>query len=216
MTIRRNVFAERLKNVVKRTPDAFTISLVNSFANAAHEQKAREIVNRLSLGTPVSLSSEVLPELSEYERTITTVVDSYGEQRVSRYLQNLLSSLDGWTKHLRILRSDGGLSSVSLASQLPVAHILSGPAGSVSGVVSLVADQAKLKNLITLDMGGTSCDVSLTENGKPQIRRETEVGDLLVRVPSADVRSVGARGGSIVSSIGSSANSAVESFHCLK
>lgn len=113
------------------------------------------------------------------------------------YLNNLLKSLEGKTKHLRILRSDGGLSSVALASKYPVNLALSGPAGGVSGVASVVAAQTVYKNLITVDMGGTSTDVALIENGIPRIRRETTIGDLVVRAPSVDVRTVGAGGGSI-------------------
>ena len=99
----------------------------------------------------------------EYERTITTVVNSYVEPSVSRYLENLLKSLEGKAKHLRILRSDGGLSSVRLARRFPVSWVLSGPAGGVTGAVSIVANQTKYKNLITIDMGGTSTDVALVE-----------------------------------------------------
>ena len=191
------VFRETFQSVVKQKPDAVTISLINSFANPVHEQAARRIVSKLLPDTPVSISSEVLPELMEYERTITTVVNSYVEPSVSLYLRNLLKSLEGKAKHLRILRSDGGLSSVSLASRFPVSWVLSGPAGGVTGVVSVVANQTKFKNLITIDMGGTSTDVALIDNGTPRIRRETKIGDLVVKAPSVDVRTVGAGGGSI-------------------
>lgn len=191
------IFEERFRLIVKEKPDAVTISLINSFANPIHEEAARRVVAKLLPDTTVSISSEVLPELMEYERTITTVVNSYVEPSVRHYLHNLLQSLEGKAKHLRILRSDGGLSSVSLASRFPVTWVLSGPAGGVSGVVSVVADQTKFKNLITLDMGGTSTDVALIENGVPRIRRETKVADLVVKAPSVDVRTVGAGGGSI-------------------
>ena len=191
------VFEERFRPIVKEKPDAVTISLINSFANPAHEQAAKRVVAKLLPNTSVSVSSEVLPELMEYERTITTVVNSYVEPSVRNYLDNLLSSLEGKAKHLRILRSDGGLSSVSLASRFPVTWVMSGPAGGVSGVVSIVADQTPFKNLITLDMGGTSTDVALIENGVPRIRRETKIADLVVKASSVDVRTVGAGGGSI-------------------
>ena len=191
------VFTETLKGIIDEKPDSVTISLINSFANPIHEQAARRVVARVLPRTPVSISSEVLPELMEYERTITTVVNSYIEPRVSLYLKNLLKHLEGKAKHLRILRSDGGLSSVSLASRFPVSWVLSGPAGGVTGVVSVVANQTKLKNLITIDMGGTSTDVALIDNGVPRIRRETKIGDLMVKAPSVDVRTVGAGGGSI-------------------
>lgn len=196
-TFDEKLFETRLGPIVDQEPDSVTISLMNSFANPAHERKAQSIVARLLPDTPVSISSEVLPELMEYERTITTVVNSYIEPRVSLYLDNLLESLKGKVKHLRILRSDGGLSTVSLARRFPVSWVLSGPAGGVSGAVSVVASQTKFKNLITVDMGGTSTDVALVENGVPRIRRETKIGDLVVKTPSVDVRTVGAGGGSI-------------------
>ena len=191
------IFEERFQPVAKAKPDAVTISLINSFANPVHEEAVKRVVAKLMPGTPVSVSSEILPELMEYERTITSVVNSYVEPSIRHYLSNLLQSLKGKASHLRILRSDGGLSSVSLASRLPVTCVLSGPAGGVSGVVSVVADQTDFKNLITLDMGGTSTDVALIENGTPRIRRETKVADLVVKAPSVDVRTVGAGGGSI-------------------
>lgn len=185
-------FEQRFWPIVKERPDAVTISLINSFANPVHEEAAKRVVAKLLPDTPISMSSEVLPELMEYERTITTVVNSYVEPSIRNYLSNLLRSLEGKAQHLRILRSDGGLSSVSLASRFPVTWVLSGPAGGVSGAVSVVADQTEFKNLITLDMGGTSTDVALIENGVPRIRRETKVADLVVRAPSVDVRTVGA------------------------
>lgn len=191
------VFEERLGHLVDQRPDAVTISLINSFANSEHERKARQIVEKVLPSTPVSISSEVLPELMEYERTITTVVNSYVEPRVSYYLNNLLNLLKGKVKNLRILRSDGGLSSVGLACRFPVSWVLSGPVGGVKGAVSVVADQTEYRNLITVDMGGTSTDVALVENGTPRIRRETKIGDLVVKAPSVDVRTVGAGGGSI-------------------
>ena len=190
-------FKNRLEAIIKQKPDSVTISFINSFANPAHEQEARKIVSDLLPDTPVSISSEVLPELMEYERTITTVVNSYVEPRVSLYLDNLLTRLEGKTKHLRILRSDGGLSSVGLARRFPVSWVLSGPAGGVTGAVSIVANQTNHKNLITVDMGGTSTDIALVEDCVPRIRRETSIGDLVVKSPSIDVRTVGAGGGSI-------------------
>lgn len=193
----RDTLKERLQTIVEHKPDAITISLIKSYANPSHEHAARQVVKGVFPNTPVSISSEVLPELMEYERTITTVVNSYVEPRVSQYLDNLLKTLEGKAKHLRILRSDGGLASVRLASRFPVSWVLSGPAGGVTGAVSIVANQTKHKNLITIDMGGTSTDVALVENGAPRIRRETKIGDLVVKAPSIDVRTVGAGGGSI-------------------
>ncbi|KAJ6494693.1 5-oxoprolinase [Mycena vitilis] len=191
------LFTQRLQSLVIQKPEAITVSLINSFSNPAHEQAVLRVLADVLPDVPVSLSSDVLPELMEYERAVTTVCNSYVKPKVSLYLNNLVKSLEGKTKHLRILRSDGGLSSVSLATRFPVTLALSGPAGGVSGVVSSVAAETKYKNLITLDMGGTSTDVALIDNATPRIRRETHVADLIVRSPSVDVRSVGAGGGSI-------------------
>lgn len=94
----------------------------------------------------------------EYERTATTVANAYITPCVSNYLHKLLIALEPKTDNLRVLRSDGGLSTVSLASRIPVTMALSGPAGGVTGVASLVAGQTRFRNLITLDMGGTSTD----------------------------------------------------------
>jgi N-methylhydantoinase A len=149
-------------------------------------------------GVPVSLSSEVVPEMQEYERTVTTVANSYVRPRVQRYVHNLqtkLASKAGSVK-LHILRSDGGLSSAKSAEDYPVNLLMSGPAGGVTGAL-WVALQSGFPNLLTVDVGGTSTDVALIMNGQPRLRRETTVGDVTVRASSVDIRTVGAGGGSI-------------------
>ena len=191
------VFRERLERIKVQKPEAVTISLLNSYANPEHERIAYGIVSEVLPFAQVSTSVECLPEYMEYERTITAVANSYIEPRVSHYLDNLLSSLKNKTKHLRILRSDGGLASVSIAAKFPVAWVLSGPAGGVTGVISVVSDHTKYQNLLTIDCGGTSTDVSLIEGSVPRTRRETKIGDLVIRTPSIDIRTVGAGGGSI-------------------
>ncbi|KAJ7650399.1 5-oxoprolinase [Roridomyces roridus] len=192
------LFTQRLRqSLVPQKPESICVCLANSFANPAHEQAVLRVLADVLPDIPISLSSEVLPELMEYERAVTTVCNSYIKPKVASYLNNLLKSLQEKTKHLRILRSDGGLSSVSLATRFPVTLCLSGPAGGVSGVVSVVAAETKYRNLVTVDMGGTSTDVSLIEDGQPRIRRETHVADLIVKSPSVDVRTCGAGGGSI-------------------
>jgi N-methylhydantoinase A len=149
-------------------------------------------------GIPVSLSSEVVPEMQEYERAVTTVANSYVRPVVQRYVHNLqtkLASRAGSVK-LHILRSDGGLASASSAEEYPVNLLMSGPAGGVTGAL-WVALQAGFPNLLTVDVGGTSTDVALINNGEPKLRRETTVGDVTVRASSVDIRTVGAGGGSI-------------------
>ena len=161
------------------------------------ERRVLHAIKRQFPDVPVSLSSEVQPEIMEYERTITTVANSYLQPSVSGYLELFREKVQQQTSLLQVLRSDGGLSSISLASQFPVTLALSGPAGGVAGIASTIASQTEYRNLIAFDMGGTSTDVALIENGAPRIRRTTTVDDLVVRVPSVDVKTVGAGGGSI-------------------
>ncbi len=148
---------------------------------------------------PISISSDVVPEMQEYERTETTVVNSYVRPEVSNYITNLQASLEermGENLQLSILRSDGGLASSRAAAESPVNLLLSGPAGGVTGAIYF-ASRAGYDNVLTFDMGGTSTDVALIQNAQARIRRETRVGDVTVRAPSVDVRTVGAGGGSI-------------------
>ena len=144
------------------------------------------------------MSSAVLPELREYERTITAVANSYVHPQVSRYIASLAGKLDdgGVSAGLYILRSDGGLASAANAADSPVSMLLSGPAGGVAGA-AWAAEQAGYRDFLTFDMGGTSTDVALVQDLLPRIGRETTVGDLKVRATSVDVRTVGAGGGSI-------------------
>lgn len=178
--------------------EAVTISFINAYASAEHEQRAAEIVAEVLGDVPISLSSDVLPEIREYERTLSTVVNAYVSPVVSRYLVNLETEVRsrGATGDLRLLRSDGGLASIEAAAKAPVNLLLSGPAGGVTGAL-WAATLAGHGDVLTLDMGGTSTDVSLIEHGVPQISRDTEIASLMVRAPSVDVRSVGAGGGSI-------------------
>lgn len=178
--------------------EALTVSLINSYANPKHEKAVEKVARKALPGVPISLSSSVVPEMQEYERTITTVANSYVRPKVAEYVKNLEKKLKKGNKNiqLNILRSDGGMASAKLAQQLPVNLLMSGPAGGVSGAV-WVAKQAGFENLLTFDMGGTSTDVALVQDGKAQLRRETTVGDVTVRASSVDVRTVGAGGGSI-------------------
>ena len=192
--------AKDIKELSNKGVEAITVSLINSFANDKHEKEIRSIIRKKKLlpKIPVSLSSEVVPEMQEYERTITTVANSYVRPKVAEYVKNLQKGLKRRMKDvkLRILRSDGGLASAKASSDSPVNLLMSGPAGGVSGAI-WIAKQAGFENLMTFDMGGTSTDVSLVKNGVAEQTRETSVGDVTVRASSVDVRTVGAGGGSI-------------------
>jgi N-methylhydantoinase A len=178
--------------------EALTVSLINAYANDRHEQRIRELAAKELPGVPVSLSSEVVPEMQEYERTVTTVANSYVRPRVARYVRNLETKLARQSQDakLHILRSDGGLSSARASEEYPVNLLMSGPAGGVTGAV-WVAVHAGFPNLLTVDVGGTSTDVALIRDGEPRLRRETTVGDVTVRASSVDIRTVGAGGGSV-------------------
>jgi N-methylhydantoinase A len=190
--------ARDLRALAKKNIEALTVSLINSFANPVHEQEIAKIAAKELPGVPISLSSEVVPEMQEYERTVTTVANSYVAPKVSKYVRNLHRELKKKMKdvQLHVLRSDGGLASAKAAEAYPVNLLMSGPAGGVSGAI-WVGTQAGFNNILTFDMGGTSTDVALIQNGRAQLRRETSVHEVTVRASSVDVRTVGAGGGSI-------------------
>jgi N-methylhydantoinase A len=178
--------------------EAVTIALMNAYLNGAHERRVAELAAEILPGILVSLSHEVLPEMQEYERTLTTVANASVRPVVSKYVKNLRDKLRGLDMQGRIalLRSDGGLMSSEKSEEHPVSLLMSGPAGGVTGAL-WVARNSGLKNILTLDVGGTSTDVALIENGEPRRVRTTDVGHLTVRASSLDVKTVGAGGGSI-------------------
>jgi N-methylhydantoinase A len=179
--------------------EALTICFINSYINSEHERVAARIAADVFGDTPISVSSDVVPEMQEYERTETTVVNSYVRPQVARYVSNLQNALEdrmGTDTQLSILRSDGGLASARASGESPVNLLMSGPAGGVSGALYF-CEQAGFRDILTFDMGGTSTDVALIQDARARVRRETIVGDVRVRAPSVDVRTVGAGGGSI-------------------
>ncbi len=193
--------------------EAIAVALLNSYVNPVHEEEIARILRREFPDLPVSVSSEILPEIQEYERTSTTVVNSYVQPVVKRYLQNLRRTLDadGVTAPLLIMQSNGGLMSSRAAGESPVRIIESGPA---AGVIACreIAENCGYPNLICFDMGGTTAKASLIEDGMIQQATEYEVGGgvsvgsrlnrgggYVVRVPSIDIAEVGAGGGSLVS-----------------
>jgi N-methylhydantoinase A len=201
---------EQVEQVVRDLVDAgvesLTVSLINSYANPAHEREIKEIIHALHPGFPVTISSDVLPEFREYERTLTACMNSYVRPRVEAYVRSLEQSLTefGVEGELNLLRSDAGLMTASLASENPIYGVLSGPSGGVAGAL-YIARRAGHDNVLTFDMGGTSTDVALCERGQPTIERQTEVpygwglpGEVIpIKVPSVNVRSIGAGGGSV-------------------
>jgi len=187
-----------LKKLKKRKPEAITICLMNSYVNGKHEKQVAKIAKKIFPKLTISISHEILPEMFEYERTLTTVANSAVRPVVGSYVRNLETELRkmGMKGQVSLLRSDGGLMSAAKAQTSPVNLLMSGPAGGVTGAL-WVAKSAGHKNILTLDVGGTSTDVALIENFEPRLVRNTSVGDLAVRASSLDVKTVGAGGGSI-------------------
>lgn len=187
-----------IADLIEAGVESITISLLHSYANPEHEKRLKELVRDINPDIPVSLSSEILPEFREYERTLVTVMNAYVRPSMQRYLDGFEEKLQSinFAPHVNIVRSDGGLMSVSRASESPVHTMLSGPAGGVSGA-AYIARLANHPDALGFDMGGTSTDVSLIQKGEPTISRETTLGYYPIKIPSVEVHSVGAGGGSI-------------------
>jgi N-methylhydantoinase A len=187
-----------IEDLIGSGVESLTISLINSYVDGRHEREIAAIVEELRPGFPVTISSDVLPEFREYERTLTACMNSYVRPTVADYVRNLEARLRdlGTGGELNILRSDAGVMTPGEAARNPVYGVLSGPSGGVAGALH-VAARAGYPNILTFDMGGTSTDVSLCRDGEPTIGRETTVGQFKIKVPSVDVHTVGAGGGSI-------------------
>jgi N-methylhydantoinase A len=187
-----------VRDLVESGVETLTVALINSYVNGAHERQIGEIVERLYPGFPVTLSSEVLPEFREYERALTACMNSYVRPKVAAYVNRLQEQLSaiGAKADVNILRSDAGLMTTREAARNPIYGVLSGPSGGVAGAL-YVARKAGFDDILAFDMGGTSTDVALCQNGQPTIGRETAIGHFRIKVPSVNVHTVGAGGGSI-------------------
>ncbi len=192
--------------------EAIAVCLLNSFANPAHELAIRDIVRRRAPNLPLSISYEVLPEIKEYERTSTTVINAYVMPIVATYLQALRQRLDAATiaAPLLIMQSNGGLMTSAAAIARPMHIIELGPAGGVVGAQAL-ARSLQLEKIITFDMGGTTAKASIVEAGQVMRAHEYAVGagimmssrlltgaGYTLKVPAIDLAEVGAGGGSHV------------------
>ncbi|HEY8289289.1 MAG TPA: hydantoinase/oxoprolinase family protein, partial [Acetobacteraceae bacterium] len=178
--------------------DAIAVCLLFSFLDPTHEHRIRQIAAEMLPNVPVSLSSDVDPAFREYERTCITAFDAYIKPFVSDYLANLEAGLEriGVRAPLQVMQSRGGLASSRVARQRPVRLFLSGPAaGVIGGLETGLA--AGFRDQITVDIGGTSCDIALISDRQPLIRPEGEIDGFTVRVPMVDVTAIGSGGGSI-------------------
>lgn len=187
--------------VRKRGIHAVAVSLMFSFLNPDHERRVRARIQELAPEIAVTLSHEVNPEIKEYERASTTVVAAGLSPIVARLLSELQQRLadQGMSVGPQVIKSNGGIMSAAVARAKPLELARSGPAGGVASAVRL-SRELDLPNLITVDMGGTTADVAVISDGETTYTQTSYLAwDIPIRVPMADVRSVGAGGGSIAS-----------------
>ncbi len=185
--------ADRL---TERAVESLAIVFLFAFQNPDHERRAADLIQSRLPDLPLSLSSEILPEYREYERTATTVINAYVQPLVARYLTRLEQTLTG--SQVRIMQSNGGAIGLEQAASQAARLVLSGPAGGVVGAFDLAkqALQSDQPQLMTFDMGGTSTDVALCPGLIPTTAEST-ITDLPLRLPMIDIHTVGAGGGSI-------------------
>ena len=180
--------------------ESVMIGFLHSYANGAHEERAREIVRRVWKNSYVTTSSEVLAEFREVERFGTAAVNAYIQPLIDRYVRRLQSELRsaGLARDVVIMQANGGIMSAEAACHRAVNTVLSGPA---AGVIAArhIAEQAGYRDVITCDMGGTSFDVGLIVGGEPVVTGDRDLGfNLPMRIPIIDIHTIGAGGGSIL------------------
>ncbi len=186
------------KTLVEQGVEAIAICFLFSFVNPAHERRAREIIEAEYPDLFVAVSHEVDPAFREYERTVVTAFDAYVKPVIGRYLSRLEQGLtrSGVASPLQVMQSRGGLMASPIARRRPVRLFLSGPAAGVIGA-RIAGGTAGDTDLITVDIGGTSCDIALISKGKALVRADGLVDGYPIRVPMVDVNSIGSGGGSI-------------------
>ena len=201
-----------LAQLQKQNVESIAVCLLNSYVNPAHEKEVGRIIHERAPGLDVTLSAEILPEMREYERTSTAVINAYIMPVMRRYVASLTTGLSqaGFVVPLLLMQSNGGVMTGELACETPIHVIESGPAAGVIAAHRL-AQQAGIANAVTLDIGGTTAKASLIEDGNVTYAAEYEVGSSFTRAgqrdrgggyalrsPTIDISEIGAGGGSIV------------------
>ena len=180
--------------------ESIAICYLFSFLEPEHERRTKEIIEEELPGVFVSLSSEVSPQIREYERSTTTVINAYIAPILSTYLENLKERLGkyGWNKPIHIMMNSGGLSDIEMMKKIPAKTLLSGPAGGGIGNQNLSKILDK-KNLILGDMGGTSFDLHIVDENENLLVPESRIESYPITLPMMNIHSIGAGGGSIIS-----------------
>ena len=178
--------------------EAIAVCLLFSFVNPVHERRVRDIIHEIDPDLFVSLSSDVLPQVREFERVSTTVVNAYTSPKLRAYLEQLSARLEaqGFRGGLFLMQSNGGMMDIGFAREHGVDAVLSGPSGGVVAATFL-GEQSGYKNIITADMGGTSYDVCLIKDSTPEVGVDNWISRYRVAVPLIDIHTIGAGGGSI-------------------
>ena len=187
------------RTLLETGAEAVAIVFINAYANPANERAALAAAREVWPNACVTASSDILPEIREFERASTATLNAYLQPPVGSYLRRLGDRLgaDGFKGQLLIVQSNGGVMSVERAAERPVRTALSGPAAGVIACQHL-AEAAGFRNVITCDMGGTSFDVSLIADGRPAMSAQTAIGfGMVVRAPMIEITTIGAGGGSI-------------------
>lgn len=193
-TLRRDLLAFASQNI-----QSVAVCFLFSFLYPEHERRVREIIVDELPNCNVSLSSDIIPQIREYYRLSTTVINAYMQPILSRYIQKLdtvLADSGVRSRQAYIMQSNGGMSTLQATAKKAVATVLSGPAGGVTA--SLVTSRSTgYKNIITFDMGGTSCDVALIKGGRPSLRTRGKIDGRDISIPMIDINTVSAGGGTI-------------------
>lgn len=187
-----------IRQIKAQDVESVAVCLLHSYKNEANEKALKRILEEEMPGVPLSISCEVLPEIREYERTCTTAVNAYLMPKVQKYINNLVVRKDklGVTPNLHVMQSNGGIMSSNVAAQRSVHTVFSGPAGGVLGGI-YISNLVKDKNVITLDMGGTSTDIVLIGNGNMRLTTNGEIGEFPIKVPMIEMHTIGTGGGSL-------------------
>jgi N-methylhydantoinase A len=196
----RRSLAAALAALERAGVEAVAVCYLHAYRNPRHEQETGRAVVRWNRDVYVSLSSDVLPQIKEYERVWTTVVNAYVGPALARYLASLAARLraHGYRDEVLIMQSHGGVAPIRESARLAAGAVLSGPAGGIAAGRH-VAQLTGRADLVTFDMGGTSTDIALLQRGEPTLTAEKVVGIARVALPSLDIHTLGAGGGSIAS-----------------
>ncbi len=199
---RAPLVAEDIKDALtdfeKEGVEAVAVCFINAYVNGTHEEKAAEVIRAAAPKMSVSLSSRLAPILGEYERGSTTVIDAFIRRRVVSYLEALGVHLKelGFKGEVTLIQSNGGAIGLGRVSKAPVALCLSGPAAGI-GAMRYYGRLCGSDNLICMEIGGTSCDVSMLQSGRAQIVDGFDIAGYHVAMPAIDIHTVGAGGGTI-------------------